>query len=90
MAALEIARVDPSSTRVLPPVPSARTYPVTATSPGGGGGISSGRAPALAVRSQPRSTSRAVPSPVTSGTTTSTPATPSRVRYRTTTVSCGT
>ena len=81
MASLEIARVDRSETRVLSPCPSARTHPVTVTSPAGGDGTSSGDAvPAPSVASQPRSTSSAVPPEVTSGTTTSTPDRPSRVR----------
>ena len=81
MATLEMARVDRSLTAVLSPVASARTQPTTLTSPGGGAGTSSGDAlPTLSVIVQPRSTSSAVPSGSTSGTTTSTPEVPLRVR----------
>ena len=75
------ARVDRSLTVVESPLPSARTHPEISTWPAGGSGTSSGRVvPAARVASQPRSTSRVVPVSVTSGTTTSTPEAPSRVR----------
>ncbi len=80
MVALEIALVDWFLTWVLSPEPSARTQPVTVTSPAGGSGRSPRSRPLGSVSSQPRSTSRAEPSAVTRGTTTSTPETPSRVR----------
>ncbi len=81
MRALLTERVERSLTAVESPVPSARTQPETVTSPAGGAGTSSGRVvPAARVASQPRSTSSVVPDPVTSGTTTSTPEAPSRVR----------
>ena len=73
IASLLIARADRSATRVLSPLPLARTYPVTSTTPAGGSGMSSRSAPLGSVSSQPRSTSSAVPVEVTSGTTTSTP-----------------
>ena len=74
-----IARVEPSLTRVLSPVPSTRTHPVTVTSPDGGAGTSStdGTPSEESVARKPRSTTTAVPSAVTSGTTTSTPDEPS-------------
>ncbi len=81
ISALEIARVDPSVTRAESPVASARTQPVTVTVPEGGSGTSStAAAPLLPVASHPRSTSSAGPSAGWSGTTTSTPELPSRVR----------
>ena len=80
MRALSTARVDRSVTCVLSPSASWRTQPVTVTSPEGGAGTSSDVAPRLSVAYQPRSTRRLVPSASSSGTTTSTPASPSRVR----------
>ena len=65
---------------MLSPVASTRTHPVTVTSPDGGAGASTGSVALLSVASQPRSTSSAGPSAVTSGTTTSLPEAPSRVR----------
>ena len=77
IAALEMARVEWSVTEVLSPVASTRTQPVIVTLPEGGAGTSPGSAPWFAEAVQPRSTSRAVPSAVTSGTTTSMPDSPS-------------
>ena len=81
LASLEIARVDWSVTAVLSPVASRRTQPVTVTSPAGGAGTSPASVAAVVGRPASRGRpARAVPSAVTSGTTTSTPEAPSRVR----------
>ena len=80
ICSLLIARVDWLVTSVLSPVASSRTQPSMVTSPAGGAGTSSGVAPRFSVANQPRSTSTLEPSASSSGTTTSTPAAPSRVR----------
>ena len=80
MRSLETARVELSATAVLSPVPSRRAKPVTVTVPDGGAGTSAAVVSRESVCSQPRSTSTAVPPSRSSGTTTSTPGAPSRVR----------
>ncbi len=66
---------------MAPPVASWRTHPVTVTSPRVAAGSVGRSAPELSVSIQPRSTSTAAPSAVTSGVTTSTPGPSSRVWY---------
>ena len=74
ISTLEIARVEWSVTSVLSPVASTRTQPVTVTSPDGGVGDVGGRPrPGCRWPSSRGRPAAAVPSAVTSGTTTSTP-----------------
>ena len=79
ISALETDRAEPSATRAASPSSSWRSHPVTVTVPDGGSGVSTSALPEFSVASQPRSTTTAVPSAVTSGVTTSAPASPSRV-----------
>ena len=87
ISVLETDRVEAFTTSAELPPAFCRTEPVTVTRPVGGGGTCEGEvSPWFDVATHPRSTRSAVPESVTSGTTTSTPALPSRVWYRTITV----
>ena len=74
-----MARVEPSSTTVEEPEPSARTQPVTVTVPDGGAGRSVGTVPVFGRRQPAAVDEDGCAGVVRSGVTRSTPGCPSRV-----------